>query len=212
MVTRSVPGYYDMQLLTAKVARKVCQPGSYIYDFGCSSGTSIAFIKRSVNFPLSFVGIDSSAEMLDKCRSKLEKLGLIDSVDLRCADISTAELNHPPTLSIFNFTLQFLTPTERLPLLKRVADSTVTGGATIISEKVITTQPEAQTLIQQLHWEFKGEAGYSELEIARKRDSLENVLVPLTAQENLDLIRSAGFKEAELLYKNLNFAAFIGLK
>ena len=30
----------------------------------------------------------------------------------------------------------------------------------------------------ELHWEFKRQQGYSELEIARKRDAIEKVLVP----------------------------------
>jgi tRNA (cmo5U34)-methyltransferase len=212
MVTRSVPGYYDMQQLTARFAQRVCQPGSLIYDFGCSSGTSIAFIKRSINFPISFIGIDSSPEMIEKCRNKLAGLGLAEGVELRVADICTIDLIHKASLSIFNLTLQFLSPNKRIDVLKKICDNTEPGGAIIISEKVTSSQPELQNTIQQLHWNFKREAGYSELEIARKRDSLEDVLTPLKAEENLDLIRRAGFKEVEILYKNLNFAVFIGIK
>lgn len=200
-----------MQQLTARIARRYCTPGDTIYDLGCSSGTTIAFIKRSINFPLRFIGVDSSESMLERCRSKLAALKLSDNVELRCSDICSIDLSESAGLTILNLTLQFVAPDKRASLLAKIRASTKPNGAVIISEKVVSESLELHDTIQQLHWDFKREAGYSELEIARKRDSLENVLIPLTTQENLDLIRQAGFKEAEILYKNLNFAVFVGI-
>jgi tRNA (cmo5U34)-methyltransferase len=50
------------------------------------------------------------------------------------------------------------------------------------------------------------------LEIARKREALENVLTPWTVGQNINLLREAGFASAEMFFKWNNFAGFIALK
>ena len=60
-----------------------------------------------------------------------------------------------------------------------------------------------------LYFEFKRRQGYSDLEISRKRDALENVLVPMTIDQNMQLFSDAGFTRVELLLKWFNFATFV---
>ena len=79
----------------------------------------------------------------------------------------------------------------------------------MVSEKVIHAQPAMDDALVELYFEFKRRQGYSELEISRKRDALENVLVPLTIDENTQMFRDAGFKRVEVLLKWFNFATFI---
>jgi hypothetical protein len=47
-----------------------------------------------------------------------------------------------------------------------------------------------------LHHDFKRAHGYSDLEIAGKRDSLENVLVPESLDEHRNRLRRAAFAQA----------------
>ena len=54
--------------------------------------------------------------------------------------------------------------------------------------------------------------GYSELEISNKREALENVLVPLTIQENSDLLVQAGFTSVETFFQWFNFVSFVANK
>lgn len=54
--------------------------------------------------------------------------------------------------------------------------------------------------------------GYSEFEIAQKREALENVLIPYTQEENLQMIKDAGFSHCEVIFKWVNFATFIAIK
>ena len=46
----------------------------------------------------------------------------------------------------------------------------------------------------------------------RKREALENVLIPLTAEGNRALIAGAGFRAVELFFRWNNFAGFVALK
>ena len=64
----------------------------------------------------------------------------------------------------------------------------------------------------EFHHEFKRTRGYSNLEISRKRDALENVLVPLKTSKNVHLLEKAGFQSVEIFFKWNNFAGFIALK
>ena len=46
----------------------------------------------------------------------------------------------------------------------------------------------------------------------QKREALENVLIPYTQDENEAMLKEAGFKYSELLFRWANFALFIAYK
>ena len=50
------------------------------------------------------------------------------------------------------------------------------------------------------------------MEIAIKREALENVLVPYKVSENIKMLEDAHFKNNEVFFKWYNFAGFIGIK
>ena len=58
----------------------------------------------------------------------------------------------------------------------------------------------------------KKKQGYSEFEITKKREALENVLVPYSERENKKMLRDCGFKGIETLFRWVNFATFIAMK
>jgi hypothetical protein len=49
-------------------------------------------------------------------------------------------------------------------------------------------------LFIRYYYQYKKRQGYSESEIAHKREALENVLIPYRPEENQDLVTSAGFR------------------
>jgi tRNA (cmo5U34)-methyltransferase len=59
---------------------------------------------------------------------------------------------------------------------------------------------------------MKRRHNYSELEIAQKREALENVLIPYKVSENITLMRDAGFTHCEVFFKWYNFAGIIAKK
>ena len=87
MVSRSVPQYGEIQRMLAELAAYFATEGSNIYDLGCSTGTTLALVHGALPVKANLIGVDNSAEMLEKCRSKLETLGLRDAVELRRADL-----------------------------------------------------------------------------------------------------------------------------
>lgn len=209
MISRSVPLYREVQQTTATLARAVLRSCDTVYDLGCSTGvTLIALAQALTDETIRIVGVDGSRPMLDECERELSRAGLTSRVELVEADLLTYR-PEDARLVIMNYTLQFLEPAARAPLLATVHRALNPGGAFLLSEKIRHDDPLAERLMTELHWEFKRSQGYSELEIAQKRDAIENVLRPLTLNENLALLADAGFDRRELLLKSFTFATVL---
>ena len=213
MVERSVPFYNEIHKIILDVLGKSFMPGDKIFDLGCSTGTTIKilhdFIKEK--FPEKYfeiIGVDNSPSMLKNCQKKLNE---ISNFALKCEDLEKIELT-PNGLVIMNYTLQFINPIKRPELLNKIYNSLRPGGVFILSEKVKAEDNFIDNLLIDLYYDFKRRNGYSELEIAQKREALENVLVPITPNNQIELLKMAGFSRVEVLFKWYNFACYLGVK
>jgi tRNA (cmo5U34)-methyltransferase len=213
MISRSVPYYLDLQLLSSSCAVKFYQPGTKIYDLGCSTATTLALIAKRLPSVKDLIGIDSSIPMLEKAEEKLKNLGVRDQISLLNRPLLDESNNEafnfePSSLIIANYTLQFLPFKDREKLLKNIFKCLVPGGALLVTEKTIPTK-EAEDIIRNLHEDFKHQNGYSLSEIARKRDSLVGVMQPISEQENLDLFNSAGAKKTIEVMRGYSFVSWL---
>ena len=154
------------------------------------------------------VGVDNSPDMLERCQSRLSK---VKRLELICGNLGNIQLVDAQLVCL-NYTLQFVSPKQRGDVLKRVYAGMRTGGRLILSEKVRQVDEGQQAKITRAHEKFKRENGYSELEIAQKRQALEDVLLPLTGPENEALLREAGFQEIQRKFERLNFVSWIAEK
>ena len=69
MVNRSVPFYGEIQRMMAELAARHAAEGSFVYDLGCSTGTTMIGMNTMVDKGIRFIGVDDSQEMLNKCNS-----------------------------------------------------------------------------------------------------------------------------------------------
>lgn len=209
MISRSIPLYSDVQRLLPVLSGLLDHPVIKVVDLGCSTGTSLIHLARALpDRQFELIGVDNSLAMLTKCAEKLDALGLQDQIQLTQADIREFEIRDA-SIVLMNYTLQFVDLISRSSLLARIRQSIRPGGFMLVSEKVSHHQPVMDEALVELYFEFKRRNGYSELEISRKRDALETVLVPLSVDGNQQLFKEAGFQEIELLLKWFNFATFI---
>ncbi len=209
MISRSVPLYADVQRAIPRLAGRLEQPSVTVVDLGCSTGAS--FRSLSDGLPdrnLRLIGVDSSSPMLDKCRKRLRDLPDHHPVHLVQADLMDYDIPGCHVV-LMNYTLQFVPVEKRLDLLTRIRRALRPGGFLLMSEKFSHDDVELDRLLYDLYFDFKRRNGYSELEIARKRDALENVLVPYSVPENQQLLVQAGFGRQELLLKWFNFGTFL---
>lgn len=211
MIHRSVPGYTTIIAMTARLAEKYYQPGSRIYDLGCSLGAaSLAIARRMQGRPCEIVAVDNSRPMLDGLEERLASLGG-GPVECRHEDIRDFAVENASVV-ILNFTLQFVPPADRAPLLRRIHDGMTPGGILILSEKIVLDDARLNELYIDMYHQFKQDMGYSEMEISRKRAALEKVLLPETLAAHKARLAEAGFESAEQWFQCFNFASMVACK
>ncbi len=216
MIKRSVPGYAESVAMSGVIASRYAQPDTTLYDLGCSLGAVTLAMRHGVSRSgCEVIGVDNSEAMLERAR---HYIALDDQsfggepvpVRLVQGDICTMTLE-PSSVTALNFVLQFIQPEQRLPLLTRIANATVSGGALILSEKLHFDGDE-QTIQDDLHTDFKRANGYSDLEIARKRAAIENVLIPESEECHRERLQQAGFSKVVRWYQCFNFVSFLAIK
>jgi len=212
MIRRSVPGY---PLLTSQIgllAARFARPDTALYDLGCSLGAVAAQLRQVQVAGARVVAVDNSQAMLERCRASLEALAVASSLPLELiqADLLQLELQ-PASVVVMNFTLQFIAPEKRLDLLKRIRQSLVPGGVLILSEKLRFTDERTQQLLTELHLDFKRQGGYSELEIAQKRDALEKVMQPDSLETHQKRLLEAGFSQVSPWFQCFNFCSLLAV-
>lgn len=212
MVNRSVPYYGEIQRMMAELAADYAKAGTDVYDLGCATGTTLINMNTTVSENVRFIGIDDSPEMLAKCRSKLEEVGLKRPFELRVADLNAHVDISNASVVVLCLTLQFVRPIYREKLLKSIFDGLLSGGVLILVEKVLTEDSNFNRNFIKYHYNYKRRNHYSELEIMQKREALENVLIPYKLSENSALLRDTGFASCEVFFKWYNFSGLIASK
>ena len=92
------------------------------------------------------------------------------------------------------------------------AAGTSPGGVLLLSEKIRFEDPAEETLQTDWHHAFKRARGYSDLEIARKREALENVLRPETLATHRRRLEQAGFTRVYRWFQGFNFVSLVALR
>ncbi len=211
MVRRSVPFYDEVQRMVVEIAASFLKPGDYFYDIGCATGTTIEMVARATTDleNIHFVGIDPSSSMLSQASEKLAHLE--NKVKLVKEEVQTlAELENAGVIVVL-YTLQFIRPIERLNVLKKIRESLRPGGCVILAEKILADEKFARRLYIDMFHRYKQSTGYSQTEIAKKREALENVLIPFQSKENIELLHQAGFTAVEQAFRWYNFALYIAV-
>lgn len=212
MVNRSVPFYGEIQRMMAELAASHAAEGSFVYDLGCSTGTTMIGMDTLVEKDIRFIGVDDSQEMLNKCDSKLKEIGFSRPYELRCADLGQGLTIDNGSVVVLCLTLQFVRPIYREKLLKDIYKGLNPGGVLILVEKILAEESRFNRDFIEYYYNFKRRNQYSELEISQKREALENVLVPYKLSENISLLRDCGFEHCEVFFKWYNFAGLVATK
>jgi len=213
MINRSVPGYSQIIATIGSLASRFVRDNSNVYDLGCSLGAAILSVAHHIEDRkgVTLIGVDNSAAMIARARAKLGGYRHSQNVLLLNDDIDNVKFENA-SFVVLNFTLQFIKPEKRQPLLARICEAMQPGDALVFSEKIVSPDERCNELLVSLHHEFKKNNGYSELEISQKRNALENVLIPETIATHRERTLAAGFSHFECWFKNFNFASFIAIK
>ena len=212
MIERSVPGYRSIITMIETLTGHYAQPGSNLYDLGCSLGAATLSMRRGITAKdCTILSVDSSEAMVKRCRKVTDRDLSDTSVEVVCDDIRNVEITKASVV-VLNFTLQFIPPDDRIELLKKIREGMLPGGVLILSEKVVFEDEHLDNLLFDIHHDYKRAHGYTDLEISQKRSALENVLIPETIPTHRDRLLDAGFTSVDVWFQCFNFMSMLAVK
>ncbi len=216
MLRRSIPGYAASLEAIGSLAARFVTDGSACYDLGCSLGGAALAMRQGIRAEgTRIVAVDNAPAMIERCREIVaeDDANRPDAppIDIIRGDIRDTEIAGA-SMVVLNYTLQFLPPDERAPLMRRIFSGLNSGGVLVLSEKVVDEDPHMAALLADLYHEYKRRANYSALEISRKRAALENVLIPDTLEAHRARLETAGFNRVAVWLKYFNFVSIIAVK
>jgi len=212
MLSRSVPFYEEMQRMIVEMVNDFAVNGSNIYDLGCSTGTTLLNLNRNIGNRVKYIGIDISQDMLVRCRKKLSENHFMGQYELICADLNDGIRLENASVVIMVLTLQFIRPLYRDKLIGSILSGLNDNGCLIVVEKVLGEDSLINRMFIKYYYDMKKRNGYSNLEIAQKREALENVLIPYKLLENRELLLKQGFRYCDVFFKWYNFCGLLAIK
>lgn len=222
MLERSIPGYETMRELTANIIYCVIKHILHnteqdtddfdILDLGCSDGLMLERLMDRFNGEGFYTGVDVSEPMLSKAKRRFENEIRRGQVNIYTCDLkeSFPYGNFEAITSIL--TAQFVPIEYRQHLIQEIYDRLISGGCFVMVEKVLGNTDKINQLFVNNYYDIKRKNGYTDEQINRKRLSLEGVLVPVTNDWNIELLKQAGFKQVDIFWKHLNFVGYIAIK
>lgn len=214
MINRSVPGYGQIVAMLGLLSRRYAQNDSRLYDLGCSLGAVALAMSQAVRAKgTEIIALDNSPAMIARLGEVLAERQAAGGVPIRalCQDVLDCPIKNASVVAL-NFTLQFVDRGSRLFLLRRIVEGLRPGGVLLLSEKVRFESAAEQRLQTDWHHDFKRAQGYSELEIAHKRDALERVMKPDSLRQHRRRLRDAGLSRVYQWYQGFNFVSLIAFR
>lgn len=212
MVKRSVPLYNESINLQCELAKRFYQENTLIYDLGCSNGNfGITFLDKMKEKEFSMKALDNSKPMIDIFSKRLGSRTNSSRIKLIHDSAENIKIENASVV-VMNLTLQFIEKSARNDLIGKIYKGLKPGGIFLLTEKVFNENEKFLKNETEIYYDFKKKNGYSELEISRKREALDNVLVPETAIEHIKRLKSAGFSYVDVYLKWFQFTSFIAGK
>ncbi len=224
MAKRSIPTYLQGNQLVSELIGNQLKKGmrGTVCDLGVSTGATIAQLIAhllSNKLPLPpFYGLDNSPAMLSKARQQLQIFATKNNLSARDFLIQLEEkdlksFGEKNSLAVIcHYTLHFTDPIDRPAILKQIFESLVPNGIFFLAEKTRFSDPSLEKEMDRIYYQFKRFNGYHPDQIALKRKALYDVLRPLSLDENLRLLKEAGFSRIEVIHRWCHFVCLIAQK
>ncbi len=201
---RKVPGFADLHRMAMLLLAERAPAAADILVVGAGGGLELkAFAEAQPDW--RFVGVDPSAAMLDLARRVLGPLGT--RVDLRQGFVDSAPPG-PFDGATCLLTLHFLQREERLHTLREIHRRLKPGAPLVVAHHSVSNGGEATTWLARSA-AFAGGPG-ADVERARISGAKMAAHLPLlSADEEVAVLREAGFAAAALFYAGFSFRGWI---
>lgn len=198
-IASSIPAYDNLFDTVVNLSDFFLVPNTNFIDIGCSTGKLLETIHH-----------DGLKTGIDKSRNLLPRLNSL-TVDYFSYDITEFYGFQDCSLVTSLFTLQFIDRNLRQDLLKRIYDGLRPDGAFIWAEKVYAESGKIQEMLTSALHQHKKQF-FDASEILDKDADLRRLMRPNTSAKNQQMAEEAGFTNGELIWKSLNFEAWLYIK
>ncbi|AOM79797.1 class I SAM-dependent methyltransferase [Pedobacter steynii] len=199
-----------MELCT-EAAKYVVPDAKELLDIGCGAGNYT--LKMLSKIPgLNCTLNDLSMPMLEKAKERVtaETTGKVSLIQLDMRELELEDEKYDIILAAA--TLHHLRGDEEWKqLFHKLYKSLKPGGCFWISDLITHDSPSLNDLFQQQYGAYLESLGGPEYR-QKVFDYIEYEDTPRSINYQLDLLKEVGFKQVEVLHKNLCFAAFGGVK
>jgi tRNA (cmo5U34)-methyltransferase len=212
-IAREIRGYETLFSIASGLADTVIATGTNVYDLGCSTGRFLVSLAKRIADEtdtfrrryVQFIGIEPNDNFADRHRDAPDSVTFI-----RKRVTPSTQFENASLISAI-FTLQFIPIHERQPVVRNIYEGLNPGGVFLLAEKVYSSDPEIDRLINNSHLDFKREITDA-AQILENDVRLRSIMRPLTLQENVSLLGNAGFNRCECFWRVNNFVALIAIK
>lgn len=214
MLNKSIPQYEIMREMIFNIGCHCLNQSSQksILDLGCSNGLNLQKFIHKYGALARFKGVDISKPMLNEAIKKYQNLINCNIVSISYMDLRDEFPLDKYTLIMSILTIQFIPIEYRQKIIQNIYNHLEQNGMFIFVEKVLGNCHEINSIMVDQYYKLKHENGYSYDEIERKKKSLEGVLVPMTSDWNIDLLKQAGFRKIDVFWRWMNFEGYIAIK
>ncbi len=207
-IAKSVPLYVEGHTIIKRLSDYFLTENSTCYDIGCSTANLLCKIHDYTNKKkVNFTGIEVEKKMFQYAKKNIKKR----KIKLLNKDVSKIALKKSNFI-ISYYTLQFINPSQRQKIIKKIYNSLNWGGAFIFYEKVRGNDARFENILASLYSDFKQDNKLSSKDIVHKSKSLRGILEPFSDFGNLGLIKRAGFKDVQTISQFLCFKGYLCIK
>lgn len=194
-ISSSILGYDLLHEIIMNLLSFFIDEKSTVIDLGCTSGKLIKKVKNK--YHCNVKGYDITDKHFDDSTFLIKEDITNDSFYLEKCDA---------VLSIFF--LQFIEYDDRPKTLKKIYDSLNPKGVLLITEKEIMNDGYIQEIFNFTNFDYK-KNNFTNDEILIKEQQLRKVMKLNNQNENVKLLKNAGFKRIETFFQSLQFRGYI---
>jgi tRNA (cmo5U34)-methyltransferase len=201
-VRASVPFYDAIQDLIAEASDWLVPPNGHVADLGASTGiTCCRIAERHPEREIRFDLYDDQPAMLKYAQEALHALSGGQRCLFHTARIQDALTHVGADLTLILFTLQFLSAQDRITALRNAREHAAGTGALIVAEKIRPLDSRWAEIGNDVSHDWKAACGISDAAIRAKARALRGVLNPSPQNSLTAMIKTAGWKSPEVLFR-----------
>ncbi|MGC1550016.1 MAG: class I SAM-dependent methyltransferase [Rhodanobacter sp.] len=205
---RQVPGFHALQQMAALLLAESVPANGRVLVLGAGGGLELkVFAEAQPDW--HFVGVDPSAEMLKLAETTLGPL--TSRVELREGYIDTAP-EGPFDGATCLLTLHFLSAEERLHTLAELSRRLKPGAPLVVAHHSFAQSDDEKARWLNRYAAFAVASGVPAAHATSAIAAISSRLPLLTPEQDVALMREAGFDVVELFYAGFTFKGWVAYK